>query len=179
MLGCECQVPTGNCLWWRSSWVSLSQSRIAFPSPKPSVVPHGWQAQTCLPRLAALEAFSQILQFSYPWKGVKASMVPVLSGGPVCWISRCWIWAQFPEQGCFLNRHKTMAEKCESFPCAYSPERIPLQQTHVSCRDAPEHAWHSGRSVFYPLSRCPFLGIFLNLLEPHFYHGVCFAEVKG
>lgn len=41
--------------------VSLSQSIIAFPSLTPSVVPHGWQPQTCLLRLPALKAFSQFL----------------------------------------------------------------------------------------------------------------------
>lgn len=80
--------------------------------------------------------------------------VPALSAGPVYWISRCWIWAQFPEQGCFLNKHKTMAEKCESFACAYSPERTPLQQT---CGSRSEMHL-SMLSIQTGLCSTPFLG---------------------
>lgn len=38
-LGSALQMPVGNLLQWGSYWVSLSQSMIAFPSPKYSVVP--------------------------------------------------------------------------------------------------------------------------------------------
>lgn len=88
----------------------------AFPSLKSSVAPHG---QSRLPSLKSI--FPILIKFSYPWKGVEASTVPALPVVVACWISWSWIWAYFPGQSCFLNKHETIAEKMPVlYPCSQS-----------------------------------------------------------
>lgn len=118
VLGSKFQMAPGNLLWWGSHWVSLSQSRIVFSSPRLSVAPRGQQVQTFLPMLPSLKTISPILTyFSYPWEGIEASAVPAWPAGGALLNQLILNVSPLPGQGCFLNKQKAVAEKCLPFTC--------------------------------------------------------------
>ena len=66
--------------------------------------------------MVLLKSFSLFYtKFSYPWKGVEASIFPALLAGCLIEAADVEFEPSFLGRAVFLNKHKTVGEKCQSF----------------------------------------------------------------